>query len=259
MEIKSKIGVGIITYKREKMFNETLDTIPRDKVHHIVAVNDSPDVKYNFEDKDVQYIENKVNQGVGISKNIALTKLINAGCTHLFIIEDDILIKDPDVFEYFIKCAAESGIWHLNYGHTGSKQIIHRKKYDEQELIFYPDPQGGFQYFHITLINKFKGFDPVYKNAFEHADYTYVLTKAGLMPPFWCFPCPAEPENYIEINGDYEESTITDKPMYKENYSTSAQHWVQKHGSFVSAIPRPTINDVEISLKKIKEMYSVGK
>ena len=263
MEIKGKIGIGIVTYKRIDMLIQLLDTLP-DKgvfgkgIHHIVVVNDGP--SYYFPDEvrdDFEYIENKENLGVGKAKNVAIDHLLKSDCTHIFIIEDDILIKDEKVFEYFINCASESGIWHLNYGHTGSKQIIHSQKYDTTEMIFYPDPQGGFQYFHKNLITNFGGFDPNYKNAFEHADYTYTLTKAGLMPPFWYFPCPANPEEYLEINGDFEESTITDKPMYRENYNNAAQHWIRKHGEFVSAIPRPSVGEINASLVRIKKAFSV--
>jgi len=263
MEIKGKIGIGIVTYKRPAMLMQLLETIPIMEgygkgIHHIVVVNDGPEYGLTYDTRtDFEYIQNEENVGVGISKNIAINALINFDCTHLFILEDDILIKDPAVFEYFIECASESGIWHLNYGHTGEKKIIHRKKYDNTELIFYPDPQGGFQYFHKNLITNCGGFDPGYKNAFEHADYTYRLTKRGLMPPFWCFPCPAGIGNYLEINEDFEESTITDKPMYRENYNAAAQHWIKKHGSFVSAIPRPSITDVEKCLEDIKQKYGV--
>ena len=44
---------------------------------------------------------------------------MDAGCDHIFLVEDDMIIKDPNVFKAYVTAAQESGIWHLNYGLQG--------------------------------------------------------------------------------------------------------------------------------------------
>lgn len=39
--------------------------------------------------------------GVGCCKNVALMRLVQASCSHLFLTEDDVEIKKPEVFEKY--------------------------------------------------------------------------------------------------------------------------------------------------------------
>ena len=56
--------------------------------------------------------------GVGACKNIAAKRLLDAGCMHIFLVEDDVKIKKDSVFTEYIKTAREFNIEHLNFGHT---------------------------------------------------------------------------------------------------------------------------------------------
>ena len=44
----------------------------------------------------------------------------NTDCEHIFIMEDDILIKDENVFKEYIRHSLISGIKHLNFAFTWS-------------------------------------------------------------------------------------------------------------------------------------------
>ena len=89
------IGVGIITCNRPHFFVKCFRAIPKNV--ELVTINDGA----NFEDwakllneKPFHYIHNEINLGVGKSKNKALRYLIEKGCTDLFLIEDDIIVKN---------------------------------------------------------------------------------------------------------------------------------------------------------------------
>lgn len=259
---KEKIGVGIITYKRPQYFKKLISTIPFDKIDNIVVVNDDPEVEpCNCPDLQYHEIINDKNYGVGISKNKALKYLIDNGCTHLFLIEDDVEIIDENVFDIYIKTAKRSGIHHLSFGHVGGplkKQIKGTRDYiDGTGIQMYHNPQGSFCYFNSNIINKFGYFDEEYKNAFEHVDYEYTLVKAGLLPAFWWFPDVKDSHKLVMITpGGAVNSIITGKENYEENYVKSYKHFKKKWGHFTNDICDVLPENVENRLNFIENNYS---
>jgi len=88
--MKAKIGVGIVTCNRPHYLKGLLDSIPQEcQIDELVVVNDgeplSKDVASIGEDYDfshVSWVQNKVNLGVGKSKNKALKYLYDKGCDY---------------------------------------------------------------------------------------------------------------------------------------------------------------------------------
>ena len=109
-----KIGVGIITCNRNDYLKALIATLPMDVVNELVVVNDGK--AENQIDVPGTWSQNEVNLGVGKSKNKAMKYLYDAGCDYIFIIEDDMLIKDKTVFYKYIEAYKETGIHHFNYG-----------------------------------------------------------------------------------------------------------------------------------------------
>jgi len=257
-----KIGVGIITYKRPQYFRKLKETIPFDRIDHLVVVNDDPTAEpCNCSDKQYHEIINEQNFGVGISKNRALKHLIEQGCTHLFIIEDDVEIIDPNVFDIYIKTAKRSGLHHLSFGHVGGslkKQIKGTRTYiDGTGIQMYHNPQGSFCYYNANVIKKIGFLDENYKNAFEHIDHEYQLIKAGLLPAFWWFPDVKDSYKYVIITpGGAVNSVITDKEGYNENYDKSAKYFIKKWGHFTNQIQDVKPEYVEERLNFIENNYS---
>ena len=257
-----KIGVGIITYKRPQYFKKLKDTIPFDRVDNVVVVNDDPSVEpCNCTDLVYHEIINEENYGVGISKNRALKYLIDQGCTHLFLIEDDVEIIDPNVFDVYIKTAKRSGLHHLSFGHVGGplkKQIKGTRKYiDGTGIQMYHNPQGSFCYYNANVIKKIGYLDENYKNAFEHVDHEYQLIKSGLLPAFWWFPDVIDSHKYVMITpGGAINSVITDKEGYSENYEKSAKYFIEKWGYFTNKIEDVKPDYVEYRLNFIENNYS---
>jgi glycosyltransferase involved in cell wall biosynthesis len=116
--VSGKTGVGIVTYQREEFFKKLFNSIPQ--CDELVVVNDGkpypPEV---YSGREAKIIQHKKNKGVGKSKNDAMRYLLDKGCDHIFILEDDILIKDPDVFNRYISISKKTGIQHFNYAYHG--------------------------------------------------------------------------------------------------------------------------------------------
>ena len=254
-----KIGVGIITYNRPEYYQKVFNSIPKDKIDFLVVVNDGEFVYVDPKDANT-VIHNKNQLGVAVSKNKALKELIDLGCEHLFLIEDDILIKNANVFEEYIKAANSTGIHHLCYekvaGNEKSLKYTHEQP-DGVKIEFYHNPQGAFMYINANLIKKLGYFDENYTNAFEHIDFAYSLIQKKVAPPFWYFPDLYNSEKYLtDIEGSSENSSITNKEKYQENWQKSANYFTQKWKHFTSDIKDVGIKQLLLSLIDLQNSYS---
>lgn len=254
-----KIGVGVITYNRPEYYKRVYSSIPKDQIDFLVVVNDGQDPYVREEDANTVIFNNQ-QLGVAKSKNKALKELINLGCEHLFLIEDDILIKNPNVFKEYIKAANSTGIYHLCYekvaGNKESLKYVHEQP-DGVKIGFYHNPQGAFMYINANLIKKLGYFDENYTNAFEHIDFAYNLIQKKVAPPFWYFPDLYNSEEYlIEIEGSSQNSSITNKEKYQENWKKSAEYFVKKWGNFTSDIKDEGNKNLLISLINLQNNYS---
>lgn len=257
----SKIGIGVITYNRPEYYKQVLKSLESiDNQIRLVIVNDGINSYANESDGDF-VIKNNKQLGVAVSKNLALKILIEKfKCEHLFLIEDDILIKNQQVFDEYIKAANSTGIHHLCYEKiAGNKDTL---KYvleqpDGVKVGFYFNPQGAFMYINANLIKRLGYFDESYMNAFEHVDFSYNLTKNKVAPSFWYFPDLLNSHEYItDIEGSSDNSSISNKENYKENVAKSGSHFVEKWGHFTIDIPEDDLKTFQSSLIYLQYYYS---
>lgn len=255
--MKNKIGVCITTYNREEYYRQCISSIPRECVGKLVIVNDGKDHYVKESDGDKIFLNNE-QLGIGKSKNIGLKYLIENGIEYIFLIEDDILIKNPEVFKTYIHAANVHGIHHLCFEKVNGNEssLMFENTINEIKMCFYKNPQGAFMYVHSALIKKLGFFDEDYTNAFEHIDFAYNLVNHNVAPPFWYFPDISNSEDYLMDNDYKKDSTITGKPLYNENLNKSAKHFVSKWGHFTNQIPIADKNDVINKLNFLKKHYS---
>lgn len=251
----NKIGIGIITFNREKYFKEVYNSLSGCNQDCLVIVNDG--TPYKFKPKKGHLIQHPTTLGVASSKNAALDILIKNDCDHLFLIEDDILIKNKHVFKEYIHTAEQTGLFHLNFEQAAPNQHQFDVNYgDGIVMSFWKNPQGAFSYFHRGYLTQIGLFDKGYKNAFEHIDIAYKWVRAGLLPAFWYFPDIANSTDFLEpIKGSHGNSTITDKGNYKTNWNHSAQHFIRTYGHFTNEIPMAHQTQVIAALSNIQKTY----
>jgi len=274
----TKIGVGIITCNRPEYLSNLLRTIPITKIDTLVVVNDG-DVKnkLNLSYPGV-WLQNEENLGVGKSKNKAMQYLYDKGCDYIFIIEDDMIIKDENVFDRYIQAYKKSGIHHFNYG-PGSpfnrKQNIefdlHNRHLldqhsepnpklivdygDDVKVALYEHTVAMFSFFTREVLEKVGYIDDAFYNAWEHVDHTYRIIKAGYHPPFWWFADIADSVNYLtEAPGAIDNSSIANKSdQWAKNVYGGREIYLKKHGHYPNQPPYNTKQDVLNVLKKLSK------
>jgi GT2 family glycosyltransferase len=279
--MKGKIGVAIITCNREHFLTQCLDSIPIDKVDEICVINDGDRLSASIPDtyRRICMIEHVKNLGVGKSKNDALKYLMSMDCDYIFLLEDDIILLDENVFDKYIETHLASGIHHFNYG-PGSpfnrKQTIRNFDLHNRHLLDQhtePNPRmvidydndikvslfehtvAMFSFFTKNILDKVGLIDDDYYNAWEHVDHTYRIIKEGYHPPFWYFADIYNSHEYItEAPEAIDNSSIAnDSEQWKKNVYGGREIYKDKHGHYPNEPPFTTREDVLKCLKQIKQ------
>lgn len=259
--MSNKIGVGVITCNRENFYKQCIDSIP--SVDEIVVVNDgNPYAGYTT--KPTEVIEHDCNKCVGVSKNDALKYLISKNCDHIFIVEDDMRIKNSDIFMKYIHTAEESGIWHLNFAYHGNGNMrngapapLMTIPYKKESISLNANCVGAFSYYYKGVIDQIGYIDEYFKNCWEHVEHTYRIIKKGLHPPFWCFADVAKSYDYIQELGVVQDTSIIRKSDDWNRYmQDGAAYFKIIHGVAPLEIPRPSQKQVLDSINTLRTNYS---
>ena len=258
-----KIGIGIITCDRPDYLKKLIKSLVGISTSNIVIVNDGE--KQLDGGKFFVHNNTPSKQGVGKAKNQALNLLKDND--YIFLLEDDIIIKDKIVFEKYINASKLSGIQHFNFAFHGvdnylpTGQPAVRLKLDyspEVSVCLYPNVYGAFSMYTKKCIEEVGTMDEFYYNAMEHVDHTATIIKAGMHPPFRWFADITDSNKYIEeIDRGHSGSEIRRDQKWIENFHKAADHFAKKFGFDVrnphtlTASKEDTIN----TIKQIKKQY----
>lgn len=269
----SKIGIGIVTCNRKDFLQDCIAGIDLSKVDEAVIVNDSTlDVRHGL----FHVINNNENIGVGKSKNKILKYLFKKNCDYMFIIEDDTIIKDNNVFAEYIKASKITGIQHFNYGpgtpfnrKQNQNFDIHNRHelsqiseptprkiidYGDIKISLYQHVAGMFSFFTREVIEEVGYIDEDFYNAWEHVEHTYRIIKKGLHPPFWYFADIFNSHHFLSEHKDAIEKSAISKnnETFLENVKKGSKIYIKKHGHAPNNPPVVTEQEVVTFLKKLK-------
>lgn len=255
------IGVGIVTYNSEFRIKESSFKIPK-WIKNFVIVNDGTPYTEGCYPEYAHIIQHEKNKGVGQAKNSALKYLMDKGCEHLFIMEDDIIIKNEKVFEQYIKHSVVSGIKHFNFGLPDDGKNMFQGKpnpklivpYDNNVKVFlYQNLAGTFSYYDREVIEKIGYFDSNYYNAMEHVDHTFQAIKHGFHTPMWLFADIENSWEYLESLPN-SESIINKTENLSSHQQKAISFFKKKHGVYPNEI-KPVDNE---TLKQIINIYYIN-
>jgi glycosyltransferase involved in cell wall biosynthesis len=262
--MKNKIGVGVITCNAPERFEGCIKTIPN--VDELVIVNDGEAYDSALYPSEAEVIQHSRNKCVGISKNDALRHLIQSKCDHIFLVEDDMLIQNPDVFTHYIHAAEGSGIWHLNFGYHGPANMTEDGQPKPRQVVEYDNGPsialnahcvGAFTYFLKSVVKSIGYHDEHFKNCWEHVEHTNRIIKAGLHPPFWWFADVADSHEYIKEYASSEVSSVIRKDeAWQQNMREGMEWFKHKHGLYPTQNPDTPPQQVMAILEKIEANYA---
>lgn len=281
-----KIGLGIVTYNAPEKIISSAFSIPKNVIDEFVIVNDGTPYEPSCYPPFAHVIQHEKNMKVAKTKNDALRFLIDKGCDHLFLMEDDVIIKNEKVFQQYIDASYHSGIMHFNFAlqgphnfkkiigkhstkgdltdrifdeDTGVPNPIYTIEYPNQTIIsFYPACVGAFSYFRREVIEKVGYFNENFQNSWEHVEHTYQIIKQQYHPPFGWFADLSNSNSYLDnIPNCMENSTIAKDPSWKENSVNGEQYFKKLHGFIPGKIPKTSKVDFLTSLQTIYSTHAV--
>ncbi|ELY4070456.1 glycosyltransferase family 2 protein, partial [Cronobacter sakazakii] len=179
---QSRIGIAITTHNRPDVLKQAIEQhlkhLPAGAL--VVVVDDGSSPAAVVPD-GIRLIRHETSLGIVASKNASLEALMDAGCEHLFLWDDDAWpIADEWHLPYI-----ESPEPHLAYQFldlAGPRKLNDLSVlYRDDNHIAYTGQRGVMLYYHRSAIEKVGGFDPVYgRGMYEHSDLALRIHNAGL-------------------------------------------------------------------------------
>jgi glycosyltransferase involved in cell wall biosynthesis len=264
--MSTKIGIGIITCDRPDYLKKLVKSLEGITVSELYIINDG--VK-QIDGGGLKTLNNTPpKQGVGKAKNQALRYLKDND--YIFLLEDDIVVKDKKVFEKYVEASKLSGIQHFNFAFHGTDNYkpdgtpAVRLKLDYSPTVsvcLYPNVYGAFSMYTKKCIEEVGLMDEFYYNALEHVCHTQQIIKAVMHPPFRWFADIADSNKYIEeIDRTHSGSEIRRDQKWIENFHKAADYFVKKN-EFDVRNPHATVaskEDTVNTIKQIKKQYGQG-
>jgi len=266
---KEKTALAIITCNREDFLEKSLSTVDFNAVDKVFIINAGKHLQKVPDNVTlIQCIRNPTV--VGIAKNIALREMKHAGYEFLFLMEDDVLVKNNEVFQKYIETAMDSGLWagQLSYGTHGGigggnvgkeGEALTRLtvQYDKHKVDLYKHSLHAFVLYHANTIDHIGYMSENYLNAAEHLDHYYVAFLKGLGNHYWYFPDIENSFEYLEdIDKNHENSVIRKSDDFSQNFSQSWGIFKEKYSAYPHEITDSSTEEVQERLDFLEKNYS---
>ncbi|EFM20576.1 glycosyltransferase family 2 protein [Pantoea sp. aB] len=186
-EHSSKIGIAISTHNRHDVLSRAIEHqmkfLPAGA---LVVVIDDGSAKPVAEPEGVRVIRHEASRGIVAAKNASLEALIDAGCEHLFLWDDDAWPVAGGWEQQYIESPEPHLAYQFQDFATGQKLNDIAVLYRDVQHVAYTGQRGVMLYYHRSAIEKVGGFDPIYQRGmYEHSDLALRIHNAGLTS--WAF------------------------------------------------------------------------
>ena len=259
MKNNEKIGVGIVTYNSEDYFKTLYDSLNGANIDELVVVNGGERYKNNYE---CDWIQHNKNYYPATCRNDCITHLMNRNVDYLFLIEDDQIIKNVNIFQKYIEASKISGLGYFSFvsmsqdtGGPNNRTPRLTVDYGNNVAVsFYQNMCNEFVFFQSSIIKKIGLYDSTFRDPFD-LDMTVRLVKEiENVSPFWYFADIHNSDEYIQNNPNSVSRLQSDRPdgSRSERIQEQFELFHQKHNFHVNQIPDTTQEDFVNHLKKIK-------
>jgi len=283
--------IGILTANRpEFLYNlmKSLDftvNIKDSLVERLIMVNDGDNKNLEFPRNYLTSIQDptkkgkfilcdhKENLGIAKSKNEILSIFMqHCKSDYLFLIEDDVVIKNPKIFNEYINISNLTGFQHLIWGSGGPNNIktmdkiilpdprytITYKEKDteiEHDVLFFKHCVGMFCLYTRKYLEKVGAFDEEYKNAVEHIDHSFKGATVDMIPGYGVWPDSEESFYCLDDQDrDLSHSSTRNFTEYEKNVMNGFRRFNSLYGFSPTTFPEITLTELQERCKLIKEL-----
>lgn len=260
-----KIGIGIVTYNSESYFKALWDSLndSREYISDIVVVNGGN--KYE-EEYDCSWIQHNKNYYPAVCRNDAVNFLMQRNCDYIFLIEDDMIIKDKEIFNKYIKASKKSGIKYFSFvsmspgaGDPSRRNPLLTVDYkDDVKISFYANMCNEFTMHHKSCFEKTGLYDTQFRDPFD-VDMAYRESMQDYSSPFWWF-ADIDKSDDLVMNNPVAVSRLQakDRPdgSREQRIAEQFELFNKKHGLYIHEIPRVSQKEL---IEKLKFITPVNK
>lgn len=202
--VTARIGIAITTHNRPavlaRAIEQHLKYLPAGSLLVVVDDGSQPAAAITA---GVELVRLETSQGIVAAKNASLTALVDAGCEHLFLFDDDAWPIAENWHIPYIKSPEP----HLAYQFldlAGTRKLNDiAVLYHDERHVAYTGQRGVMLYYHRSTIDAVGGFDTVYgRGMYEHSDMATRIHNAGLTS--WAFADVAGSEKLIYSLDEHE-------------------------------------------------------
>ena len=175
------IGVAISTHNRRYLLEESLAAWckfrPPNSV--LVVVDDASDHPFIHPFDDIIVIRHRWRLGVAMTKNTGIAALMDAGCDHLFLADDDVYPKCDEWWQPYLDSLEP----HLSYQWPKIRPSSNKWRlvHDDGDHFSIGFPRGVLLYAERRVIETVGGMDPAHGAwGGEHVDFSHRIYEAGL-------------------------------------------------------------------------------
>lgn len=232
-----RIGVAISTQNRREILEESVLQWLKHKPNdcEIVVVDDaSEDPVPDY--LGVKVVRNNLRLGIAMTKNRGIEELMNLGCEHLFLADDDVYPIRSDWWKPYV----ESRERHLSYQWPrGSRwRVLHRDS-NHFSISF---PRGVMLYADKKVIESVGGFDPSFGRwGGEHVEWSRRIHKENLST--WEFADVSGSERYWYAHDRVSNTTNSTIPLAErvklDKYSKAQRNRLRDCGNYVPYRQQP--------------------
>jgi len=170
----SKIGIGVCTYNRLDLLQKCLSGFANtisSTCRLIISSDGSTDGTDKWLGQQSHDWISGPNVGIAKNKNRLLNVLDD--CDYIFLIEDDIVIKNSKWIEWYIRTSQESGIQHFSYHNKIQRARRNTTHYATTTTIGDHGTTGQLMFFTKEVLKRCGGFNEQYAgHGYEHLEYT---------------------------------------------------------------------------------------
>jgi hypothetical protein len=259
--MSSKMAVGIVTFNRPGLYEKCVRSIPEGMDIYVSITGDPYDLSLHAGAREVFQFTSP--SCVGKGKNKLFQMMMRDGVEHIFIVEDDMMVRDRGIFEKYVDASYETGLLHMNYGYHGPMNLRDGKPApkvvvnytDKVKIALNMHCVGAFSYYRRKVIERVGCIDERFVNCWDHVEHTYRIISAGFTTPFWWFADVAGSFNYIEdCDATLEKSVIRrNGGEWMGNMKDGLAYFKWKHGVQPFEIPIAEPEEVENSLRRLKQ------
>ena len=258
----SKTGLVVTTYNSENWFDQLYQTIPFSKLDECVVVNGGDTYKNKY-DKHTHWIQHQTNSGACKSRIDGIKYLKSKNVDHIFIVEDDMLIKHQDVFDVYVDASVQSGLKYFCFcsdapgtGLPGRRtpKITIEFPDTNSKVCFYSEMNNEFTYHRSDVFDAIGYYDCSYKHLWD-VEYVYrLLTSDEFGTGFRYFPDIHDSDQYVMNLPESINNSRTNADNQRDNeLAQYLQKFEQQHGYHVARVP---VMDVDSFKNNLKTIYN---